>query len=359
VKALLLGLPTGSADVAISTNETLQNPDTDKDMLFSKKICNISGRVIERNQLENSTHLYTNTQEIDEMLENLARDMPPGWWDIPPFIPTDHFETSAVAFDRVMSQMWYFQLVALLHLPVMLRAASERRYEYNKFSCLKASREMVYRYLALRAFGRQSFCCKVVDFGALTATVTLFLGLLEPHAAGAAHESRQEQESDRNLVRKVLESMEELAEGGRDVVATQSVNILKALMAVDSPTAGNTGNLKVTIPYFGTISIVRERPTTSQSGSLGTSYSQQPQVQQQPITVNQQMPNFQSWQGLPFSTQTTPAQTPTNAPMVSFTSSQFPPVLPDQNFENWGLSEADTFFFDSLLNTDIDGNWIL
>jgi hypothetical protein len=153
--------------------------------------------------------------------------------------------------------------------------------------------------------------------------------------------------------------MEELAEGGKDVVATQSVNVIKALMAVDSPAGRNTGNLKVTIPYFGTISIVREPRPTSQSGSLGTPYGQQPRVQQQSITVDQQMPNSQSWQGLPFSTQTTSASTPSNIPMVSFTSSQFPPVLPDQNFQNWGLSEADTFFFDSLLNTDIDGNWIL
>jgi hypothetical protein len=344
-------------DVVIPTDETFQNPDTDKDLLFSKKICNISGLIIERNQSENPTP-YASTQEIDEMLENLAKDMPPGWWDIPPFIPTDHTEMSALLFDRIMSQMWYFQLESLLHLPFMLRAASERRYEYSKFSCLKASREMVYRYLALRAAGA-AFCCKIIDFGALTATVTLFLGLLEPQTAGAAHETRQEQESDRNLLRKVLDSMEELAEGGKDVVATQSVNVIKALMAVDSPAGRNTGNLKVTIPYFGTISIVREPRPTTQSGSLDTPYGQQPRVQQQSITVDQQMPNSQSWQGLPFSTQTTSASTPSNIPMVSFTSSQFPPVLPDQNFQNWGLSEADTFFFDSLLNTDIDGNWIL
>jgi hypothetical protein len=64
-----------------------------------------------------------------------------------------------------MTQIWYFQLEGLLHLPFMLRASTERRYEYSKFTCLKASREVIYRYNLLRGAKHNLFCCNVVDFG--------------------------------------------------------------------------------------------------------------------------------------------------------------------------------------------------
>jgi hypothetical protein len=64
-----------------------------------------------------------------------------------------------------MTQIWYFQLESLLHLPFMLRASTERRYEYSKFTCLKASREVIDRYILLRGAKHNLFCCNVVDFG--------------------------------------------------------------------------------------------------------------------------------------------------------------------------------------------------
>jgi len=218
-----------------------------------------------------------------------------------------------------MVQIWYYQLEALLHLPFMLRAAKERRYDYSKFSCLKASREMMHRYLALRLSGQKSFCCKVVDFGALTATVTLFLGqLLDPATPNESRETQQQRQNDRALVQTVLDSMEALSIEGRDIVATQS----------------------------GTISIARA-PSNVNQGNL-------PQIQQQHILTGQ-LPNSQTWEGLPF-----PSQDLSNAPLVKFTSSQFPPLVPDQLMpgQDWQISEADTLFFDSLLNSDIEGNWI-
>ena len=47
-----------------------------------------------------------------------------------------------------------------------------------------------------------------------------------------------------------------------------------------------------------------------------------------------------------------------NIPIVQFTSSQFPLLPPDQALQDWDLPEADTVLFDSLLNTDIESNWV-
>lgn len=94
----------GSADFDFGPEETFQNPNINLDELFNRKLCNIVGRVIERNQSENS-QVYATTQNIDEMLENLHNDMPKGWWDIPAFIPNDGSLEAAQIFKRIMSEM--------------------------------------------------------------------------------------------------------------------------------------------------------------------------------------------------------------------------------------------------------------
>lgn len=361
--SLLLGLPAGCDDPGYKVDETFDNPAINKDCLFTRKMCDLSSRIIARNEAS-STHAYATTQEIDEGLDRLAKEMPASWWAIPDIVENDRSLGAALTFDRLMAQVWFFQLESLLHLPFMLK--SERRFEYSKFSCLKASREVLWRYLALRSAENKSFCCKIIDFGALTASVTLFLGLLEPVSGPESPERK----SDRNLIQTVLESMEELSQGGNDVVATQSVNVIKSLLAIDDASGRNTGNLKLTIPYFGTISIIRPHkapqdtpatlpyvPPQLQSGEQGNT---SPQHQLQSLTINQNSTQ-QNWptSAHNFVPLHTSQQNPMGLPHVSFTSSQFPEVGPDQQIEDWGLPvEMDTLFFDSLLNTDIEGNWI-
>lgn len=345
IQALLLGLPAGCTDTGFGKDETFQNPTIDKDFLFGRKLCEIASRVIDRNQDEN-TQPYAATQDIDERLDQLAKNMPQSWWAIPdPHAKHKSVKEEAVEFDRTMVQIWYFQLEALLHLPFMLRSATERRYEYSKFSCLKASRELMHRYLALKTKTKQSFCCKIVDFGALTATVTLCLGFLDLAAADESREVQAQSEGDRTLVHRVLAIMEDLSEGGKDVVATQSVSVLKTLLDANSPSSPSAGNLRLTIPYFGTINIARPPPSLVNTNP--------PPAQQPAFPAQSSL--AQVWQSLPYVPPN--FQINQNMPVVSFTSSQFPPLIPDP-MQEWQPTEADTVFFDSLLNTDIEGNWV-
>lgn len=228
----------------------------------------------------------------------------------------------------------------------MLRAATERRYEYSKFSCLKAAREMLRRYLKLRTPDKQSFCCKVVDFGALTATITLCLGLIDPAAPYESLEMQSWKGDDRAMVQTVLELMEELSMTGKDVIAKQSVKLIKTLLDVESRSTSSTGNLRLTIPYFGTIDIARPPPRPPTPASPPKSMIPQHSFPEQP-------PIAQTWSQVPPYTQSS-----IGMPLVSFTSSQFPPLVQEPFLQDWQPSEADTLFFDSLLNTDIEGNWI-
>lgn len=320
-----------------------------------RKLCCISTRIIERNQGDN-TNAYAATQNIDEQLDSLAKEVGHDWWILPDSIPNDRTAEAAVAFDRLMSQIWFFQLESLLFLPFMLRASTERRYDYSKFACLKASREVMYRYLLLRTAETKSFCCRVVDFGALTATVTLILGLLET-GSGENQELKQQRHSDRALVQTVLASMEELANGSKDVVASQSVNVIKALLAVESSPGGG-GNFKLTIPYFGTISIVKSQTLTPQASDANTPSFLPQQSHRPPVLIDHQPPSG-TWPGLTF-TPSFPAQDPISVPMASFNpAGVYAPLGQEPVMDDWGLGEADTMFFDSLLSTDIEGNWVL
>ncbi|KAH6704250.1 hypothetical protein BKA61DRAFT_493369 [Leptodontidium sp. MPI-SDFR-AT-0119] len=347
--ALLLGLPAGSCEDKYEADENFQNPAIDKDDLFQRKLSEISLRIIERNQSEN-TPVYAATQEIDELLETLGKEMPDSWWEIPTHISDERSQRTSKQFDRLMVQIWYFQLQGLVHLPFMLRAATERRYDYSRFSCLKACREVMWRYLAIRGLNNHSFCYKMVDFGALTATVALFLGLLDPSQSA---ENSHQRDSDRTMINGVLHTMEGFANNTNETIAAQSVNVIKSLLAVDQQsTGGNGGNLRLTIPYFGTISIVR--PASNQSSRTEDANPNMPVFPSpQSITVGQNNPS-EPWKGMSPSN-----HNPMTFPTVSFTSCQFNPMVPEQPvIADFGWADVDTLFFGSLLNTDIDGNWM-
>ncbi|KAF7925205.1 hypothetical protein BELL_0270g00040 [Botrytis elliptica] len=350
--SLLLGMPAGAEDSVILSHETFSNPNIDHDVLFIRKLTNLAGGIIERNQSD-YIHAFASTQDLDEKLENIGRGMPASWWEVPSYIETVSKDPSSAAkFDRIMSQIYYFQLESFLHLPFMVRAATERRYEYSKFTCLKSSREIISRYLTIRRSGTKSFCCKVVDFGAFTASVTLLLSILEiPPVGGDTIAVQTQKRTDRELVETVLGVMGECASED-DVMATQSVEVIKTLLASTS----TSGNLRLTIPYFGTISIAR----TPVSSTPATNITQStPSIDAQSLNTNPSLiqnmtpgdsqNEFDNSHNCPWSA----AQ-----PIVSFKSSQFPPLEPEQQIDDWSNLQVDnTMFFDGLLNTDLEGNW--
>lgn len=68
-------MPAGSVEDKYEPEDNFQNPDIVKDDLFSRKLSSISLKIIERNQAEIAP-AYAGTQEIDELLEALAKEMP-------------------------------------------------------------------------------------------------------------------------------------------------------------------------------------------------------------------------------------------------------------------------------------------
>jgi hypothetical protein len=199
---------------------------------------------------------------------------------------------------------------------------------------------MIERWLFMRIANAPGFVCHILDFQAFTCAVTLLLGILDPSLGG---NDEKQIEDDKRMVDKVLRVLDGLRRTCPDEVATQSVEVLKTLLGVTMH-PGAPGNLRLTIPYFGTIHVnnfIRE----NSNNTRGTSHLSAPQLQ------NQQ-PNLEQWQQM---------QTQTNQlsgsvmqpPVVSFSSSQFP----EADVGNWTFPDEDMLIFDNLSSFDVSGNW--
>jgi len=274
--------------------------------------------------------------------------MPSSWWELPEYCTFERNETTADMFDRALIQLYHYELESLVHLPYMLRAAVDRRYEYSRLSCLAASRNLIQRWLFLRMNSKAPFICKLIEFQAFKAAITLLLGILQPSQSVKDPLQIRQEEEDRKLVDVVRGIFDELQAIESDVVLAQSAEVLKTLQYINLNDHGKGGNIRLTIPHFGTISVGKSRCSLAAAAARPAANLQGNANLNASFEID---PTAQSWQN------DVPLQPPypTPPPVLTFTSSQFPPLTADMG--EWPFNENDTLLFDSLLNTDLEGNW--
>lgn len=253
--AMVLGLPYGIANKHCDLEtDNIEALGVSREEVYMRKLAIIAGDIIDRNQAS-KTPAFTATQEIDEKLEALARSMPASWWELPTLPWSGEPQMLARLNSRVLAQFYHYQFEALLHLPFMLRSAAEPRFSYNKAGCLKASRQVISRYMLLRQqFAGFHFVCKITDFQAFTAVIILLLNLLEPRDDGT---QQQLDAHDWQEIDRVVRIFADETAGIDNAVATQGLKVIKTLSAMGRSAGPNTGSMKLAIPYFGTISIAK------------------------------------------------------------------------------------------------------
>ncbi|KAL1907577.1 hypothetical protein Sste5344_006591 [Sporothrix stenoceras] len=166
-------------------------------------------------------------------------------------------------------------------------AGSVDKYAYSKITCVSASREVLTRFLSLRSFKQVTFFCRCIDFFALLASMTLCLAHLDSHR----NEQQQNQMvandflahqrlSDRGMMERVLESMDEMARLNEDdALSAKSAAFLRRMLDVELDAslavAASLGcqdaqatlraraneapdDLRVWVPFLGTIRINKE-----------------------------------------------------------------------------------------------------
>ena len=307
--------------------------------------------------------------------------MPSSWWDIPASAIEGRTDEASSQFERMMCQIWHFELATLVHLPFMLRAATDRRYEYSRISCLSASRGLIRRWLFIRETRTMTLFSNLVEFQAFTAAITVILGLLGPSHATTNLVVSRERYEDLQLVETVVQTLETLKDLGTGAhVVNQSISVIRKLQGTLRNDGKASGNLRLEIPHFGTISIARSGIVQSLDGErvLGAN----PRSRGTAVKVNNS--SLQAQQSNPAAAETgvEPTWMPESAAwsreyqssnkdgttvnddsarmestVFQFTNSQFPTFeTPFQDYvteRSW--QEGDVIFFDSLFSADIEG----
>jgi hypothetical protein len=349
--SLMLGLPQGGphSDTFSGTPYVNDTPTGRLEQIH----CILASCILDRNAAKPGD--YALTRSLDAELRTAARGLPSKWWLAPNLESIAATNSEALFWDtrRLFAQVLHYNLLNQLHLPYMLRSsrATEAQYRYSMSTCVDASRELLSRFITLRGFNQiaYSWSCRIVDFLALMAAMTLLLAHL-----GSDCGSQEETQSllahqyitDRAMIEQAQEHMEEMNRLNSDALSAESADLLRRLLAVQAETldggdltrrvsvhetAPDTTHddsvVSVHVPYFGVIKIARE------------CVSKQAPVDVRTITCSQVTADN------------------TNLPETAFYDGLVNPVQYEQYPElaaggtDWPFQGVDKAFFDSLMST--------
>ena len=255
--SLLLGLPYGPSeehsDVGRDSEMSakgIQTQSTGEHYMF--RLSNVIGHIIDRNQQLPSNNMLPLTFKIEAEMTELAASMSSDWWES----GRQQGAEASQMYSQLIPQFLHYQARTLLHLPFMLKAATDRRFEYNKIATLESAREMIMRYRVIRPVqGFGSLVCRMIDFQVFTAVMILILNLFDHYRKSEALDHR-EAEQDQDLVTGTTEMLQRASFETHGSVATQAARALEMF--------GNIRDLvplvcecstKVVIPYFGAVMI--------------------------------------------------------------------------------------------------------
>jgi len=272
--SLLLGLPYGINDAHCDLTMPDFGGDYMHPLVFMNNVSKLAGRVIDRNQgvAEQS---FAWALQLDQELEDLWKQLDPAWLDYSELLATPELNAAELR-ERIMAQMMYHQIRVYLHLPFMLKSATNSRFTYSRTACLNGSREVLRLYTALRTGAVQPlYECKAVDFIGFTSAVLIQIGLFNfattntsAGPGGADNRAKmKEVEADVRLVEISIDIFRRASSEKGGKVALQSAEVLEKMQAKFKGGHGacphsNPGGAEgecddMVIPYFGTISIRR------------------------------------------------------------------------------------------------------
>ncbi|KAI9791990.1 MAG: hypothetical protein M1816_003259 [Peltula sp. TS41687] len=248
--SMLLGLPYSVRDSHIGFFDDDELQDTAA--RYWRKLTVICGHVVDLTQASHPP-TFAATCGIDQELEQLAKTVPEDWWEI------DSGESFGpkILLKRLIAQFAHHYVRAMLHMPFMLHAMTEQRYEQSRQICLNSARDIIKRYHILRNdVYAGSYVCPVVDFQSFTATVMLLLDLLG-HTKSLSTQDSKQAEYDWAMVDSMIDLIRRASKQPSSIVATQALKVLEALRVGKDRGADLWDGRSVTlvIPYFGAITI--------------------------------------------------------------------------------------------------------
>ncbi|KAJ4349156.1 hypothetical protein N0V95_004851 [Ascochyta clinopodiicola] len=277
--SLTLGLPYSSLECAVTAASSALQP-LDR---LARLQCAIAERIMRRDGED-----LTKVSEIDESLRKASEEMPPQWWLIPSL---EEIRKGGLyplhEVMRICYQQSHYHLLIRLHMPCLVSGASE--HSHSKITIVHASREILSRFIAFRAWTPGGFYCRGIDYLAFIALTAMCVAHIEvrTHAdTSIASFLAHTHASDRGLMERTLQILKDME---NDEIATKLSFIMQRLLDVEADAASgvgysavvtnsddtvaecdgealeNDGRLQVHVPYFGTIKLQRKARGASES----------------------------------------------------------------------------------------------
>lgn len=383
--SLLLGMPTAIPRFRF-TSEDVPVGDTSTDW-FEKKQMEIFERLIERNQ-DGDYHDIAITQKIDYDMTKMANTVPEKWWSMD-LTQSKNQEELMLKMIGAQLQIIHYNLLTVLHLPYLLRNAHDNRFDYSKTTCLYASREVLTRFIAFRSVVNIVFCCRPVDFCALTASLTLLLAYLTSRKRNPGWMLTHQRVGDRALIETAMETMDELNRINNDELSRKTAELTRKLLDLEAqcarggqtynssiqedhdPTIGSEDySIQIKVPYFGSVKLACDVSSSSQfsetaltpfnapmshySTLSNTSHSSMvQQIGPHGDYTSQSAQSVRPPQHIPPSNGQLPL--PLNHSSVTFSWEDFSELdleMPDllATADDWAFQGVDATFFDALVN---------
>ena len=250
--SLILGLPYATLESQVppltSKND---NSDTQRAKRLSRELSLVMGHIVRRDQDPNRM-TYSDTLKIEEDLEECQSIMSAEWWDSTPSpdTPTD------VLCGICVAKMRFHTVRRLLHLPFLLKAFENEKYQSSRLAVLQSSREMINVYSVLRDEKRPLLkICEMVDFQVFAAAMTLVVDLLAG-SQSPDHGDHYREERDWQLVLQTEVELRRFSLSMKGCkVAALGARVLKDFSSLQKASAEEI--CKIDIPYFGRIEIQR------------------------------------------------------------------------------------------------------
>lgn len=245
---LMLGLPQTSLDtseISLGFCDHLHVLDN-----LQIRLTVVLSRILEPKELpvDSNNDGGRELQEVDSELRRVADEMPKKWWLIPNLASVEGNRRDAFSETmRLIEQTFYFNVVNMLHLRYMLKPYTcdsipgKSNCEYSKMTALNASRELLSRFIMFRSFNRVAYCCRIIDFFALAAAMTLILAhLIEYHKDRQQNLTditstsvlKHQRNGDRAILDQVLDNMRGIAKLNEDIVSQRNCSLLERLLAI-------------------------------------------------------------------------------------------------------------------------------
>jgi hypothetical protein len=267
---MMLGFPSAVAVHGTKDDAAMIQMMTPAHMVL-RRVCITMGRVIERNQNADATP-YATTVQLDQDMEELKKQFPPEWFE-----PHGPNETIQSVYYQEAAKIFYYSTLKHIHLPYMLKAKSDRRYEHSRLSTMEACRELIKVYLRLRGSRKCGLVqCELMDFTIFSSAITLILAVL---SGGAITEGPSLALSyyveELQLVDTLIGEFKRTDTLLECTVARQSAQVLETLLAASYGTYDVQDDFNLVVPYFGRLRISKGTQQSTNSNAIAGSVSSQ------------------------------------------------------------------------------------